>query len=48
MTIQWEQLEPYADSLDMLVFTVSSDGEKDDKSQTIRLKMTALNYIAAT
>jgi len=47
-SIQWEQLEPEAENLDMLVFTVSSDGEKDDKSQAIRLKMTALNYIAAT
>ncbi len=30
--IQWEQMEPYAENLDMLVFTVSSDGERDDKS----------------
>jgi hypothetical protein len=31
-TIQWEQLEPEAENQDMLVFTISSDGEKDDKS----------------
>jgi hypothetical protein len=48
LTIQWEQLEPEAENLEMLVFTISSDGEIDDKSQTIRIKMTALNYIAAT
>jgi len=40
-------MEPYAENLDMLVFTVSSDGEVDDKNPTVRLKMTALNYIAA-
>ena len=48
MSIKWDQMEPEVENQDMLVFTVSNDGETDDKSQSIRLKMTALNYIAAT
>ena len=38
---------PTAETLDMLIFTVSSDGTIDNTSPTVRLKMTALNYIAA-
>jgi hypothetical protein len=47
-SIEWDQMEPLVTNNEMLVFTVSSDGEKDNKSPSVRLKMTALNYIAAS
>jgi hypothetical protein len=50
LSILWEQLEPEVpqDKQEMLVFSVSSDGEIENKGPSVRLRMTALNYIAAT
>ncbi|CDW88139.1 neurohypophysial n-terminal domain containing protein [Stylonychia lemnae] len=47
LSILWEQLEPSPDYDEISVFTTSSQGDVQNREAVIKMKMTALNYMAS-